>query len=203
MSERTLQRRLKEEDTSFQAELNNVQMRTAQQLLLETDMKLTAVAVEVGCASLQHFSSLFRKLVGESPSTWREQHRKGTSAPPPVSEEEKRRRRRRSWPPRASAAEADAAPIERLRAVPSSLAPQAPRLPEANAVGRPLLRRSRARGQDRIRADGPQPAPAALGSAPHRLVERRHPIDDVEVLGDEAQLEVARVARPWRPAPRP
>ncbi|SEU28308.1 helix-turn-helix transcriptional regulator [Stigmatella erecta] len=75
MSERTLQRRLKEAGTSFQAELNAVQVRTAQALLLETDMKLTAVAVDVGCASLQHFSSLFRKLVGESPSTWRDQHR--------------------------------------------------------------------------------------------------------------------------------
>lgn len=83
MSERTLQRRLKEANTSFQAELNNVQVRTAQQLLLETDMKLTAVAVEVGCASLQHFSSLFRKLVGESPSTWRDQQRK--QQPPPQS----------------------------------------------------------------------------------------------------------------------
>jgi AraC-like DNA-binding protein len=81
MSERTLQRRLKEANTSFQAELNNVQVRTAQQLLLETDMKLTAVAVEVGCASLQHFSSLFRKLVGESPSTWRDQQRKPQGSP--------------------------------------------------------------------------------------------------------------------------
>jgi AraC-like DNA-binding protein len=81
MSERTLQRRLKESGTSFQTELNAVQVRTAQQLLLETDMKLTAVAVEVGCASLQHFSSLFRKLVGESPSTWRDQQRKGQAPP--------------------------------------------------------------------------------------------------------------------------
>jgi len=81
MSERTLQRRLKEANTSFQAELNAVQVRTAQQLLLETDMKLTAVAVEVGCASLQHFSSLFRKMVGESPSTWRDQHRKPQTPP--------------------------------------------------------------------------------------------------------------------------
>jgi AraC-like DNA-binding protein len=100
MSERTLQRRLKEAGTSFQAELNAVQVKTAQQLLLETDMKLTAVAVEVGCASLQHFSSLFRKLVGESPSTWRDQQRQGSSAsssssppsasspPPPSAPEE-------------------------------------------------------------------------------------------------------------------
>jgi len=88
MSERTLQRRLREEGTSFQAEFNNVQIHTAKQLLLETDMKLTAIAVEVGCASLQHFSSLFRKLVGESPSTWRERHRNGSSPKEPEDPEE-------------------------------------------------------------------------------------------------------------------
>jgi AraC-like DNA-binding protein len=77
MSERTLQRRLHEAGTSFQAELNTVQVRTAQTLLLQSDAKLTAVAVEVGCASLQHFSGLFRKLTGESPSAWRARHRKG------------------------------------------------------------------------------------------------------------------------------
>ena len=76
MSERTLQRRLRESGTSFQAELNTVQVRTAQSLLLESDAKLTSVAVEVGCASLQHFSGLFRKMTGESPSAWRARHRK-------------------------------------------------------------------------------------------------------------------------------
>jgi AraC-like DNA-binding protein len=76
MSERTLQRRLREAGTSFQTELNTVQVRTAQALLLESDAKLTAVAVEVGCASLQHFSGLFRKMTGESPSAWRARHRK-------------------------------------------------------------------------------------------------------------------------------
>jgi AraC-like DNA-binding protein len=75
MSERTLQRRLREAGTSFQTELNTVQVRTAQSLLLGSDAKLTAVAVEVGCASLQHFSSLFRKMTGESPSSWRARHR--------------------------------------------------------------------------------------------------------------------------------
>ncbi len=76
MSERTLQRRLRDSGTSFQTELNTVQVRTAQALLLESNAKVTAVAVEVGCASLQHFSSLFRKVTGESPSDWRERHRK-------------------------------------------------------------------------------------------------------------------------------
>lgn len=76
MSERTLQRRLREAGTSFQSELNTVQVRTAQALLLASDAKLTSVAVEVGCASLQHFSGLFRKMTGESPSAWRARHRK-------------------------------------------------------------------------------------------------------------------------------
>ncbi|WP_426757308.1 helix-turn-helix transcriptional regulator [Myxococcus sp. Y35] len=86
MSERTLQRRLKEASTSFQAELNAVQVRMAQSLLRESNMKLTAVAVEVGCASLQHFSSLFRKLVGESPSAWRERQQRGSGTPTPREE---------------------------------------------------------------------------------------------------------------------
>jgi AraC-like DNA-binding protein len=76
MSERTLQRRLREVGTSFQQELNTVQVRTAQALLLQGDAKLTSVAVEVGCSSLQHFSGLFRKVTGESPSAWRARHRK-------------------------------------------------------------------------------------------------------------------------------
>ena len=75
MSERTLQRRLRDSGTSFQTELNTVQVRTAQTLLLDSDAKLTAVAAEVGCASLQHFSSLFRKMTGESPSAWRARRR--------------------------------------------------------------------------------------------------------------------------------
>ncbi|WP_170115724.1 helix-turn-helix domain-containing protein [Melittangium boletus] len=75
MSERTLQRRLRDTGTSFQAEFNMVQVRAAQALLLESDAKLTAVAAEVGCASLQHFSSLFRKHTGESPSAWRAKHK--------------------------------------------------------------------------------------------------------------------------------
>jgi AraC-like DNA-binding protein len=75
LSERTLQRRLQEAGTSFQVELNRAQVRVAQGLLRDGDLKLTAIALEVGCASLQHFSGLFRKLVGESPSSWRARER--------------------------------------------------------------------------------------------------------------------------------
>ncbi|MCC6807571.1 MAG: helix-turn-helix transcriptional regulator [Deltaproteobacteria bacterium] len=75
VSERTLQRRLRDEGTAFQAELNAAQVRAAKRLLVETDLKVTAIALEIGCASLQHFSDLFRKLEGLPPSTYRERGR--------------------------------------------------------------------------------------------------------------------------------
>ena len=71
LSERSLQRKLNDYDTTFQAELGAARVRAAQLLLTDTDMPLTNIALEVGCASLQHFSALFRKHVGESPSRWR------------------------------------------------------------------------------------------------------------------------------------
>lgn len=75
LSERTLQRRLREAGTTFHQELNVSQVRVAKAMLLDSDAQLTSVALEVGCASLQHFSALFRKLTGESPSAWRARHR--------------------------------------------------------------------------------------------------------------------------------
>jgi AraC-like DNA-binding protein len=75
VSERTLQRKLGEASTSFQHELADARVRAAQRMLLQTDAPLTNIALEVGCASLQHFSALFRKRTGESPSAWRRKHR--------------------------------------------------------------------------------------------------------------------------------
>lgn len=71
LSERSLQRKLSEYDTTFQAELGVARVRAAQRLLVDTDAPLTNIALDVGCASLQHFSALFRKHIGESPSAWR------------------------------------------------------------------------------------------------------------------------------------
>jgi AraC-like DNA-binding protein len=75
LSERTLQRRLSAAGTTFQDELGGVRLRAAQRLLLASDAPLTSIALDVGCASLQHFSQLFRRLTGESPSAWRERNR--------------------------------------------------------------------------------------------------------------------------------
>jgi transcriptional regulator GlxA family with amidase domain len=46
-------------------------VRVAERLLRDTSSSLGAVAVEIGCASQQHFSTLFKRLTGESPSAFR------------------------------------------------------------------------------------------------------------------------------------
>ena len=37
---------------------------------------LTAIAFDVGCASLQRFWQVFRKRTGEAPSSWRRRHKR-------------------------------------------------------------------------------------------------------------------------------
>jgi AraC-like DNA-binding protein len=76
-SERSLQRKLGEAETTFQDELADARVRAAKRLLLDGDAPLTEIAYEVGCASLQHFSALFKKRVRESPSAFRKRHRRG------------------------------------------------------------------------------------------------------------------------------
>jgi AraC-like DNA-binding protein len=76
VSTRTLQERLHEAGTSLRDEIAAARVRAAQVLLADTDAKLTTIALEVGCASLQHFSTLFRKVTGESPSAFRARRRK-------------------------------------------------------------------------------------------------------------------------------
>lgn len=71
VSQRTLQRRLRELGTSFQKEINAAHLRIAKRLMHETNNPLKWIAIESGYASLQHFSSSFRARVGLSPSAWR------------------------------------------------------------------------------------------------------------------------------------
>jgi AraC-like DNA-binding protein len=71
LSVRTLQRRLREEETSFSRELQAARIEQAKRRLRETSDPITVVAMELGFASSQHFSSQFRALVGKSPSDWR------------------------------------------------------------------------------------------------------------------------------------
>jgi AraC-like DNA-binding protein len=75
VSERTLQRKLGELGTTFQHELSEARVRVAKRLLIDSEAPVTNIALDVGCASLQHFSALFRKHEGESPSTFRKRRR--------------------------------------------------------------------------------------------------------------------------------
>ncbi len=71
VASRTLQRRLREAGTGFHQEALDARVRAAERLLAEDGYKLTAIAREVGCSSLQHFTQLFRKIHGMSPAEWR------------------------------------------------------------------------------------------------------------------------------------
>jgi AraC-like DNA-binding protein len=70
LSERTLQRRLAASGTTFLRETHLAKLEAAQSLMLASRHNLTRIAIEVGFASVQHFSALFRKHVGQSPSEW-------------------------------------------------------------------------------------------------------------------------------------
>ena len=72
VSERSLQRRLADAQTTFRHEVGEARVRVAKRLLEADGAPLTTIALEVGCASLQHFSGVFRKHTGESPSAWRQ-----------------------------------------------------------------------------------------------------------------------------------
>jgi AraC-like DNA-binding protein len=76
LSARTLQRRLREEGTSFQREHATLRVCIAKELMIHTDHDLKRIAFEVGYALPQQFSALFQKRVGETPSTWRKRARR-------------------------------------------------------------------------------------------------------------------------------
>lgn len=74
LSPRSLQRKLGEAGTTFTDELTEARVRAARRMLADGDAPLTAIAYDVGCASLQHFSALFRRRMHESPSAFRARH---------------------------------------------------------------------------------------------------------------------------------
>jgi AraC-like DNA-binding protein len=47
-------------------------MEQAKRLLAETDMPLSEIALQIGCADQSHFTALFRKHVALTPKTYRD-----------------------------------------------------------------------------------------------------------------------------------
>jgi len=71
--ERTLNRRLRAEGTTFQREFEAVRYATAQQLLGETEMSLAQVAAALEYADASAFSRAFKRWAGVTPAQWRMQ----------------------------------------------------------------------------------------------------------------------------------
>jgi len=70
-SDRSLQRKLSNAGTTLQDEVSLARVRVAKRLLENPKAQTTEVAIAVGCSSLQHFSTLFKRVTGLSPSAWR------------------------------------------------------------------------------------------------------------------------------------
>lgn len=71
VSERTLKRRLQEETTSFQAQVDSVRLERAAALLVNTRLQLNQIADALGYADAANFTRAFRRWTGLSPSQFR------------------------------------------------------------------------------------------------------------------------------------
>jgi AraC-like DNA-binding protein len=72
MSERTMQRRLKEEGTSYQEILDNTRHYLARELLRSTRVPLTDVALQLGFSEPSTFFRAFKKWEGMTPGQYRD-----------------------------------------------------------------------------------------------------------------------------------
>ena len=78
MHERTLNRRLNEEGTTFHREFNAVRYEMAKHYLNETSMRLAAIAGALGYADPSAFIRAFRGWSGMTPARFRAERRRGT-----------------------------------------------------------------------------------------------------------------------------
>jgi AraC-like DNA-binding protein len=77
MSERTLQRRITEEGTTFRALLIEARQELARQLLAVPDTGIDEVAYLLGYQDTNAFYRAFREWEGVTPARWRERHGSG------------------------------------------------------------------------------------------------------------------------------
>ncbi|MDB5042578.1 MAG: Transcriptional regulator, AraC family [Candidatus Eremiobacteraeota bacterium] len=81
MSPRTLQRRLAEQETSYQKLLDDVRDNTARRLLLDTDLDAGEIAFLLGFDELNSFTRAFHEWQGTTPIRWRQFHESRRTSP--------------------------------------------------------------------------------------------------------------------------
>jgi AraC-like DNA-binding protein len=69
--ERTLNRRLHEESTSFRKELDDVRLEMARQFLANSAMPIARIAKALNYADVSAFSRAFKRWTGKTPAQWR------------------------------------------------------------------------------------------------------------------------------------
>jgi len=74
MSQRTLQRRLKENKTTFKTLVNNVRQELADKYLHDSNLSLTEISFMLGFSEMSAFSRAFKRWSGHSPSDYRDVH---------------------------------------------------------------------------------------------------------------------------------
>ncbi|GIC76315.1 AraC family transcriptional regulator [Moritella sp. F3] len=72
MSERTLQRKLQQEQTSYQKLLDEARLLLAQQYLTETLLPVDDIAMQLGFSETRSFFRSFKGWTGQTPSIYRE-----------------------------------------------------------------------------------------------------------------------------------
>lgn len=77
MHRRTLNRRLKEQGTTFREVLENVRFDAARELLGATQLALDDIAAALGYAGVSPFTRAFRRRSGTAPGQWRHEARAG------------------------------------------------------------------------------------------------------------------------------
>ena len=82
MSERTLQRQLREEGTSFKVVRDRVREGTSRALLSNASLKVEAVGRSVGFAEGSSFSKAFTRWAGHSPARFRARFNRTGATPP-------------------------------------------------------------------------------------------------------------------------
>ncbi|RKZ80269.1 MAG: AraC family transcriptional regulator, partial [Gammaproteobacteria bacterium] len=71
MSQRTLQRRLEENNTSFKQLVNEVRQDLADTYLNDSSLTLTEISFMLGFSEMSAFSRAFKRWSGKSPTDYR------------------------------------------------------------------------------------------------------------------------------------